>query len=107
MGARIESKFEKKFIDRLRLLPNSWWPPKPDVTTIRGNPDRVGCVNGLLVAIEFKKSYAAYVRGSTSSNLQEYTLREIRNAGGYGVFCFPENAEEVYEEVRGIAVGKC
>lgn len=103
MGSQRESAFEKKFIKELRKLPRSWWPDKVDSASIRGIPDRVGCVNGRTVALEFKKSFRAALAGSTSSNLQEYTLNQITAAGGFAVFCWPENAEAVYAKIKGIA----
>ena len=52
----LESTFEKKCIKALRKLDNSYWPDKVDAPSIRGLPDRVGCVYGYYVAVEFKKN---------------------------------------------------
>tara|TARA_R110000868_G_scaffold75179_1_gene217150 strand:+ start:396 stop:710 length:315 start_codon:yes stop_codon:yes gene_type:complete len=102
MGSQRESVFEKKCIKELRKWPKSWWPPKVDSHSIRGIPDRIGIINGVCVALEFKRSLSSLLNGSESTSLQEFTLREIENAGGKGIFIYPENKDQVFERLKGI-----
>lgn len=103
---RRESKFEKDCIKKLRSLPNSFWPPKEAIATIVGLPDRVGCVNGRYISIEFKRSEREYRTTQTKTNIQEYTRREIERAGGLGLFCWPEIWEKTYQTIKEIACPK-
>ena len=99
----LESPFEKKCIKQLQKLPNSYWPPKSDSVMIRGIPDRVGCVNGVYCALEFKKSEADS-RGKTGRIvLQRKTLADIEKAGGFQAIVYPENWDFVFMEIEHIA----
>lgn len=98
-----ESVFEKKFIERLKKLPHSWWPKKVDALSVRGLPDRIGCVNGRLCALEFKKDEGEARRKTGRIVLQHYVLGRIERAGGYAAVVFPENADFVFMELESIA----
>jgi hypothetical protein len=95
-----ESSFEKKCIKELRTWKKSWWPDKVESNSIRGIIDRVGCINGHLVAIEFKRSIVDVLNPSKSFSLQEFELGKIERAGGVGVFLYPENKEQVFERLK-------
>lgn len=100
MGSQRESKFERDCIKELRKWPKSWWPPKVESNSIRGVLDRVGCINGHLVAIEFKRSIMAVLSPSKSQPLQEFTIGEIERAGGIALFLYPENKEQVFQRLK-------
>lgn len=51
--------------------------------TKTGIPDLLCCVNGYFVAIEVK------AQNGTPSELQEHTVKEIRNSGGFAVIAYP------------------
>ena len=96
----LESKFEREAIRSLRTLPNSYWPEKVDALSVRGLPDRVGLVNGMYCALEFKKSEAESKKKTGRIVLQRKTLDEIQKAGGYAAIVYPENWYFVYAELK-------
>lgn len=101
--ASKESVFEKKAIQLLRGLPHSYWPDKSPSGSIRGLPDRVGCVNGKYVALEFKRSISEAMKKCERLPLQLHTLHEIDRANGYAVLCYPENWEVVFNRIKELA----
>lgn len=100
-----ESAFEKKCIKQLKELPQSYWPPKGEPGSSRGVPDRIGCIRGRFIGLEFKKSLREALKTSPRHKLQRFTCDEIQEAGGYSAFVFPENWELVYAVLKGIAHG--
>lgn len=100
MAAGPERAFRDRFTKRLSQLPNSWWESIQQ-KTIAGTPDKLGCVNGRFVALEFKASATANV-----SKLQEYKLQLIAAAGGMGMLVCPENEEEVFSLLLHLSKGK-
>lgn len=104
--AKREIKFERDCIKKLRLLPNSYWPDKVDPGSIRGTPDRIGCVNSTYVCLEFKRSMAEMIEESARSNLQEYVLKNVQEAGGFATFVCPETWDRVYRRIKEIANAK-
>lgn len=99
----LESKFERECIKALRKLPNSYWPDKSDSISVRGLPDRVGCVNGIYCALEFKKNKGESKRKTGRTVLQRKTLSDIEAAGGYTAFVYPENWLLVFDELEDLA----
>jgi hypothetical protein len=97
---RVESRFEKKCVEELRKLPNSFWPDKTPAGPIRGLHDRVGCINGHFISLEFKRS-----RSAARSALQKHNLNKIRDAGGHTYFVYPENWVEIFEQLKELAHG--
>ena len=98
----MEKNFERKFINELRKLPNSWWPDKIESDSIRGFPDRIGCVNGRMCALEFKKNKLEANKKTGRIVLQKYELTQIDLAGGYTAIVYPENQALVMDEIRGL-----
>lgn len=96
----LEKNFEKRAIQELRSWPNSWWPDKSHAGSVRGLPDRIGCVNGIIVALEFKKTKSEAAKKKGRAVLQRHILDEIERAGGYGAFVYPGNWELVKEEIK-------
>lgn len=85
--------------DFLESLPNTWFR-KIDQKSIRGTPDYICCVNGAFVAMELKRSIYSKMRGT----LQEYNINKINNdAGGIGLFVFPENWDNIKNMLKGIS----
>lgn len=91
----LESAFEKQCIAWLKTLPRSYWPEKVDAPSVRGLPDRVGCIEGTYVAIEFKRTKAEANRKTGRVILQRKVLKDIEKAGGYSFIAHPENWNEV------------
>lgn len=97
----LESVFERKFIASLQKIKNVYVPPKTDPGSIRGLPDRIICVNGRFVALEFKRNIKEL--RSPRSRLQEYTLDAITNAGGTAKFVTPDNADTILQLIKEIS----
>ena len=91
MSERI---FREKCDKLLAKLPNSWWESIQQ-KAIRGTPDKIGCVNGHFVAIEFKACKTAKV-----APLQKRKRDLILLAGGRAYICYPENWDVIYEELK-------
>jgi hypothetical protein len=101
---QLESAFERKCIDELRDLEHSWWPAKVESFSVRGLPDRVGCINGRLIALEFKRSKKESTDKGRAA-LQKITLSQIKLAGGLSYFVSPELWPEIHEELKQLAKG--
>ena len=97
---QYEKDFEKKFMDKAKYIPNSYWLDKEAPSSVRGTPDRIGLINGRFVALEFKRS--SKEMGHPREHLQKYVLSNVLKAGGYGMFVYPENAHMVLETLRGM-----
>jgi hypothetical protein len=93
---KLEKDFEKNAIKHLRELPMSYWPNKATLPSVAGQPDRIGCVNGIFCALEFKRSMAE-MKGNP---LQEYVLEQVKSVGGFSAFACPENWDMVFDELR-------
>lgn len=81
---RFETKI-KKFLDDkgcwyVKFFANNY--------TKRGIPDLLACVNGRFVAIEVK------AENGTPSELQEYNIRKIKEAGGIAIILYPKDFED-------------
>lgn len=83
---------EKNFETRVRNYLSSigGWSVKffANSYTTRGIPDLLCCVNGKFLAIEVKAT------NGRASKLQEITIEQIKNAGGYGIILYPQNFED-------------
>ena len=97
MSQKPETVFRAKFSKRLALVPNSWWESIQQKTIV-GSPDKMGCVNGFFVALEFKAT-----AHSTVTKLQEHKLKLISAAGGLGVVVHPDNADNVFDMLMHLA----
>lgn len=95
-----ESSFEKKFMDKVSKLPNTYCPPKGDAGSTIGNADRVICINGKYVSLEFKKSMKETLKKTKRSKLQLYNSDRVHMAGGFAVFVYPENSLVVYNQLE-------
>jgi hypothetical protein len=94
-----EAVFQRKLIKLLRAIPNSWWTVK-EAKSLRGLPDIFGCINGTFIALECKRSLAESRHNTGRTVLQKKILNDISNVGAYSSFIYPENMEEVLEELR-------
>jgi len=98
-----EAAFERKCMKELGQLPNSFWFPKGDPGAILGNPDRVGCICGTLVSLEFKASEAEMLKKTKRRALQHYNIIRVKEAGGYAAFVYPEIWNIIYTQLKEIA----
>lgn len=100
----LESTFEKKCVKELRELPYSYWPDKLEASSIRGIPDRIGCVCGMYIAIEFKKNKEEARKNTGRIVLQKKTLEEIKMAQGLAFIVYPENWDETFQKIQRIVL---
>lgn len=83
-----EKNFEKHIRNYLSSI--GGWSVKffANSYTTRGIPDLLCCVNGKFLGIEVKAT------NGRPSKLQEITIEQIKNAGGYGIILYPQNFED-------------
>jgi len=93
-----ESAFQRKLIKELRKIPNSYFFVK-EAAALRGIPDIIGCIKGTFVALECKRSEEGAQETTGRIVLQRKILEDIRKAGGYASFIYPENEKFVLQEL--------
>jgi len=91
-----ETKFKEKVVKDLKELRYIWFT-KTQQKSLRGTPDIIGCINGYFFALELKSS-----RKGKISALQSYNLQKVVEAGGRSWIAYPENWEEVFNEIKKI-----
>lgn len=92
-----ESNLKERVLFDLRTLPHSWWE-KIQQVAIRGTPDILGCLSGLMVALELKKSAK-----EKPDPLQRFKLVSIHDAGGISLVVNPESWPECFELLKKLA----
>lgn len=98
-----ESTFQHKLIKMLRKIPKSSFIVK-EAKAIRGIPDIIGCIDGTYVALEVKKNKGEAQKNTGRICLQKKFIRDIQCVGGYASFIYPENHEEILEELWNLVV---
>lgn len=100
-----ETRFKDKIFPILKKLPNSWWMKTQTLATV-GVPDLIGVVNGRFCALELKRARKEAFRTHGRVRLQGKILMDMRNAGAYAEFVYPENWDEIHIELSEISRGK-
>lgn len=90
----LENKYQKKVIDRLKNQFPGCVVLKNDPGYIQGMPDLSVFYNDRWAMLEVKKSEAAHHQPN-----QEYYISKL-NEMSYASFIFPENEEEVFDELQ-------
>lgn len=93
------SKIVKQKLEELNVKKNLWYFVK-EAGSIRGIPDILGIYNGVPFAMELKKSESEARKSTGRIVLQKYTLQQIDRAGGLPYIVYPENLEEVLEDLK-------
>jgi rRNA processing protein Gar1 len=93
-----ESAFRTKLLKKLRDIPDSYFFVK-EAKNIRGIADIIGCISGVFVAIEVKRSLQESLIYSERNALQDKFLKDIAKAGGMSYKVYPENMEEILEKL--------
>jgi hypothetical protein len=93
VSRKPETLFEEKVRDDLALLKGGWFF-KLMAGSIRGLPDRVGCLKGRFIALELK------VGPNRADKLQGWTLGKLKAAGAYTAVVTPENWGKIYAELQ-------
>lgn len=96
-----EKDLEDKFVKMANSIPGVWIMPKIESPSVRGISDRLGIANGTLLAIEVKVSRNGTY--SPRARLQKYFIDCVNKYGGYGTFLYPENFDQVLEDIKHIA----
>ena len=97
-----ESVFQRKLLKRLRQIPNSWFVVK-EAKSIRGLPDIIGIINGTFIGLECKRSLAEASHNTGRIVLQKKILRDIEKVGGYSALVYPENMEELLNDLTSMS----
>lgn len=100
MSKKPENVFRAKFDSRIKAA-NLGWFESIQQQAIEGTPDKLGCVNGHFVALEFKASIDAKV-----SELQKLKLARITENGGHAFLVYPENQDEVFFKLVQLKMGE-
>ena len=98
-----ENKFGKKVDEKLRSIPGALFF-NIDQRATRGTPDRIGVISGTFVALELKKDEKEINKRDNRTRLQAYKLQQIRDAGGFGEFCYPGNWPGIYRDLLRLAI---
>ena len=85
----LESTIRARGMKLLRALPGSWWT-KVDQRIVRDTPDDIGCYQGVLVAVEWKRSSKHTPRPG-----QVFTMEKIKEAGGIVTVGHDENYRDL------------
>ncbi len=93
MAQKPETVFRARADKKLKKIKNSWWESIQQ-TAIRATPDKIGCIQGYLVALEFKKD-----ADTDLEKLQRYKATKIKAAGGFHFRVTPQNWEKVYRKL--------
>lgn len=93
----LEKDFQAKFISELRKLGYKCFKQQMNATTRVGTPDLFIFKEGFWGWIEFKKSKGAKKRPGQQENV------DWANENSWGSFCYPENRDEVLEELKEMA----
>lgn len=95
-----EKAFENKIKKYLDTLPKEWhfkhWAGQYSKA---GVPDIIGCINGRFIGIEVKAS-----KGKPTM-LQIRNIKQINDAGGYARIVYPEQFEELKDDLQKIIRG--
>ena len=91
--AKLESKFQKEFIDEAKSRYPGCVALKNDSSYIQGFPDWTLLYKDKWAVLEMKKE-----RGARKQPNQEYYVDKL-NSMSFSRFVFPENKEEVFDDV--------
>ena len=92
-----EKSFERRVVSKLEKWEGVLALPKSHPMGVKGILDRIFCVRGVLVSLEFKRSKSA-----KRDAMQKYYVKAINDAGGFAAFIYPENEEEVLASIKEI-----
>jgi hypothetical protein len=100
--SKKESQFSRvvsKKLKELNINKCLWFFVK-EAGAIRGIPDILGIYNGVPFVMELKRSESEARKKSGRIVLQRYTLRLVRLAGGLAYIVYPENLQEVLQDLK-------
>ena len=92
--AKLESKFQKELIDEVKERYPGCIALKNDSSYMQGFPDWTILYKDKWAVLEVKKE-----RGAHKQPNQEYHVNKLNEMGGFSRFVFPENKDEVLEDM--------
>lgn len=96
-----EADYKRKLLKKLKAIPCSYWFSK-EAGSIRGISDIIGCINGIFVALEVKRSLEEAKKYSSRTALQDKFLADIVKVKGIAYKIYPENEEDILNDLRDI-----
>ena len=99
--AKLESKFQKELIDEVKERYPGCIALKNDSSYMQGFPDWTILYKDKWAVLEVKKE-----RGAHKQPNQEYYVDKLNKMGGFSRFVFPENKDEVLEDMDALFKGK-
>lgn len=97
----LESSVSKSIIKALKEIKGLWFI-RVELKFIRGIPDILGVKQGRFFALETKRNESEALAVTPRTIIQNRTLKKIRDAGGYATMIYPENQNEILDEIRGL-----
>ena len=91
---KLESKFHKELIDEVKERYPGCIALKNDSSYMQGFPDWTILYKDKWAVLEVKKE-----RGAHKQPNQEYYVNKLNEMGGFSRFVFPENKDEVLEDM--------
>ena len=91
---KLESKFQKELIDEVKERYPGCIALKNDSSYMQGFPDWTILYKDKWAVLEVKKE-----RGAHKQPNQEYYVDKLNEIGGFSRFVFPENKDEVLEDM--------
>ena len=91
---KLESKFQKELIDEGKERYPGCVALKNDSSYMQGFPDWTILYKDKWAVLEVKKE-----RGAHKQPNQEYYVNKLNEMGGFSRFVFPENKDEVLEDM--------
>lgn len=90
----LEKDFQSKFLAKLRKLGCKCYKQQMNATTRAGTPDVIVLLGPVWIMLEFKKAKNSPKRPGQQKNI------DWANEVSFGWFVYPENADEVYEQIK-------
>ena len=92
--SKLESRFQKELIDEVKARYPGSIALKNDSGYIQGFPDWTILYEDKWAVLEVKRE-----RGAAKQPNQEYYVDRLNKSGGFARFVFPENKDEVFEDM--------
>lgn len=98
VGKKEETLFAEKFDKWINeTFKDDVWCENIQQVCIVGTPDRLICIRGKFLAVEFKKS-----EKDQPTAMQTYKLNKITRAGGLSLLVYPENFHEAKMQITSL-----
>jgi len=101
----LEKDFARQVDRDLRHLQNSWFF-NCNQLSIRGLPDRIGCVQGVFIGLEIKRSDSESRRATGRICLQRHRMNQISGAGGFSMIVHPDNWKGIFETLLKLSLSE-